>query len=276
MLKSYAFDVDYNLIFTNDTIILDKKGSDNNRSPVEVSQKDYEEFIKDKINYRHFNDSIEQSMVNFRGADRYEKTIFDAINQGKFGPSWEKFVEANRYASPMAFITARGHHAEDLKETHRKIIYDVLTSGHREDLIYSMKERLGNYKLSDDVVIDTYLNDNYYAPCSNETFLETINKNVSDSMPARKNAAFEQFVIHTKQVFEKYYGTNFMSTRKIRVGFSDDTYKNIEGLHNFIYTKNTGMMRRYPEILFRLYNTFEIRTAPTKFSYKNPEEEKID
>jgi hypothetical protein len=47
-------------------------------------------------------------------------------------------------------------------------------------------------------------------------------------MPARKNAAFEQFVIHTKKVFEKYYGANFMSTRKIRVGFSDDTYKNIE------------------------------------------------
>lgn len=275
MLKWYAFDVDYNLVCTDDTIWIDVL-ENGTRTPKEISQKQYEEFwpeIKKWEKMRHLDNSIEKSMQNFRGPWRYEKKIFEAIKQGKFWPSWDKFIEANRYASPIAFITARGHSIEELKDTHKKIIYNVLTDGQREDLIYSMKERLWNYKLSDDVVINTYLNDNYYAPCSNEIFLETINKNISDSMPARKNAAFEQFVIHTKQVFEKYYGTNFMSTRKIRVGFSDDTYKNIEWLHTYIYTKDTGMMRRYPEILFRLYDTFETKATPTKFSYRNPGEE---
>jgi hypothetical protein len=51
---------------------------------------------------------------------------------------------------------------------------------------------------------------------------------LSDPMPARKNAAFERFVLHNKRLFQKYYGADFMNNRKIRIGFSDDTNKNIE------------------------------------------------
>ncbi len=236
---------------------------------MDVTQPDYENLKHDTNNYRHVENDIEKSMANFRGSEKFEKDIFDAIEQKKFAPSWNKFLEANKNASPIAIITARWHSMEELKTTHRKIIHEVLTNGQREDFLYSMKERLGQYKTSNDVLINIYLDNNFYAPCSNEAFLASIWKEISDSMPDRKNSAFEAFVLHIKKVFDANYGQNFLSDRKIRVGFSDDSNSNITWLHDFIYNKETGLMRKYPDVLFRMYDTGDIRTTPTKFSYKN-------
>lgn len=283
MLKSYAFDVDANLVFTDDTIWINVR-QDGKRVPTQVSQKEDAELAekgvyKQKKTHRYLNDNIEEAMQNFRWTGKFEQAIFDALakpqHQGEW-PSWKKFIEANRYASPIAIITARGHPAEELKETHKKIITDILTSDEHEDFLYSIKERLWEYKTKDDDLIQTYLDSNFYAPCSNEDFLRTIGKTLSNPMPDRKNTAFEAFVVHAKKTFENYYWSNFMAHRKMRVGFSDDTFKNIEGLHHFIRTKSTGLMRKYPEVLFRMYETSEPRTAPTKFSYRNTHEENIN
>jgi hypothetical protein len=273
MLKSYAFDVDSNLVFTDTKIILEKKWENNIRIPVDVSQEEYEIVKFDTVNYRHVNNDIENSMANFKISWNFEQDILHAITQKKFWPSWNKFIEAHRYASPIGIITARWHSVEELKNTHKKIIMEFLTEGQREDLLYSMKERLGQYKISDEELIEDYLNNNYYAPCSNKEYLASIGKKLSDSMSDRKNAAFEQFVLHTKKVFETSYGKDFLAKRKIRVGFSDDTSKNIDWLHDHIYTKDIGLMRKYPEILFRMYDTGEVTAKPNKYTYKNTKEE---
>lgn len=66
MLKAYSFDVDSNLFFTDTTIYLDKLLLNGTRAKIEVTQKEYEELIKDKENYRHVHDDIEHSMANFK------------------------------------------------------------------------------------------------------------------------------------------------------------------------------------------------------------------
>ena len=268
MLKSYAFDVDANLVFTDDTIWIEVL-ENGNRTPREISQKQFEELWSD-INLwkklRYVNNDKEQSMVNFKRKWGFEKSVFDALSQGKLGPSWNKFLEANKQASPIALITARGHPIEDLKSTHKKIIYEVLTEGQREDLIDNMKEHLWRYYIYDDMTINAYLDNNYYAPCTNEVFLESINKNLSCSMPETKNAAFEQFVLHVKKVFESYYGANFLTNRKIRLGFSDDTNANIQWLDDFINKEYTWLMWKYNEIKFALYDTNKPENT-IKFNY---------
>lgn len=269
MLKAYSFDVDSNLYFTDTTIFLDRLWK-NGRSKIEVSQQEYEQLIKDKEHYRHVNGNIEESMINFKTPWSYEKAVFDAISKGNLWPSFSKQIEAKRTGSPTQKNTARGNSVEELKNTDRKIIYNVLTESQREDLIDSMKERLWIYRNNDDdFFIEAYLNNNMYSPCSNLAFLTSIHKTLSDSMSDRKNASFERFVLHSKWVFHWYYWSDFLRTRKIRIGFSDDTTKNIEWLHHFIHTKDTGLMRKYPEVLFRLYDTSETRSKPKKFIYTN-------
>ena len=257
MLKSYAFDVDGNLVFTDDTIWIEI-WEDGKRTPKEISQKQYAELtpeihIWEKM--RYVNGDKEQSMINFQSAWGFEKSIFDALKLDKKWPSWEKFVEANIQASPISIITARGHPVEDLKTTHKRIIHEILTDGQREDLVYNMKEHLWRYYLFEDKVINIYLDNNYYAPCTNEIFLESINKDLSCSMPDTKNAAFEAFVLHVKKIFTRYYGANFLADRKIRVGFSDDTNSNIEWLNDFVNKEYIWLMWKYPEIKFNLYDT---------------------
>lgn len=273
MLKAYSFDVDSNLFFTDTTIYLDKLLLNGTRAKIEVSQTAYEELIMDKEHYRHVQNDIEQSMANFKRPWIYEKAIFDAISNGKFWPSYPKYIEAIRSASPIQKNTARGNSVQEIRATDKRIIHEVLSDSQREDLVYSMKERLGNYKKNDDFYINEFLNNNLDAPCSNTAFLSSIHKDLSDSMPSRKNAAFEQFVLHIKNVFSHYYGANFLSNRKIRLGFSDDTHKNIEWFHNFIYTEGSWLMWKYPEVLFRLYDAGEMTLPPKKLSYKNHEEE---
>lgn len=270
MLKSYSFDVDSNLLFTDNTIWIETL-EHKQRIPKEISQEDYvkslpEILIWEKI--RHIHNNKEEAMINFSAPGMYEKSVFSAIQQKKFWPSWNKFLEANKYASPLAFITARGHPVADLKSTHKRIIHEMLTDSQREDLIYSMKERLWNYELSDNELIDRYLDGNFYAPCSNELFLEWIGKTILDSMSDRKNAAFEHFVLHVKNIFETYYGANFLSKRKIRVGFSDDTDENISWLHEHINQLTSGLILKYPEIKFVLYNT-HIPDNTVKFSFES-------
>lgn len=273
MLKAYSFDVDSNLFFTDTTIYLEKLLPNGTRSKVEVSQKEYEVLIHNTEKYRHVHGDIEQSMVNFKRPWAYEKAIFDAISKEQFWPSYPKYIEAIRSASPIQKNTARGNSVQEIKATDKRIIHEVLTNSHREDLVYSMKERLWNYKKNDDYYINEFLNNNLDAPCSNTAFLKSIHKKLSDSMSSRKNAAFEQFVVHIKKIFSQYYGDHFLNKRKIRLGFSDDTYKNIEWLHHFIYTEGSWLMRKYPEVLFRVYDTGKMTLAPKKISYKNHDEE---
>jgi len=277
MLKSYAFDVDSNLLFTDNAIWLDK-WQDGTWIPIEVSQKQHDDMsaegiLKEKKIYRYLNDDVEASMINFRGPDRFETDIFNAINKpdnsGKW-PSWEKFIEANRYASPIAEITARWHPVKDLRKTHEKIILDVLTSSQQEDFLGSMQERLWDYGHSEAFYIQKYLDNNLYAPCSNEEFLASIGMTIKDPLSDRKNTAFEQFVLLSKHVFQWYYWAELLKNRKIRMGFSDDVGKNIRGLHQFIDSKEQGIRWKYPEILFRIYDTWDNLSPAMKISYTNP------
>lgn len=277
MLKAYAFDVDANLVFTDDTIRIDTR-QDGKRTPTQISQKEDAKLsesgaYKEKKMYRYLNDNIEDAMQNFRGTGKFEQAIFHALaqpnNTGKW-PSWEKFIEANTYASPIAIITARGHPREDIKTTHKKIILDVLSSHQQEDFLDSIKERLGNYTQSDEFYIQTYLNNNYYAPCSDQKFLASIHKTLEDSMPERKNAAFEAFIQHSKRIFTQYFSPEYLASRKIRIGFSDDTEKNITGIHNFIHQENHGIRRKYPDVRFTIYDTSDNMSPAIKITYKNP------
>ena len=71
-------------------------------------------------------------------------------------------------------------------------------------------------------------------------------------MRIRKNAAFEQFIPHTKKIFEYYYGTEFLSKRKICIWFSDDTKKNVEAMTKYIMET---LLEKYPNVYFMLYDT---------------------
>lgn len=265
ILKSYAVDVDYNLLFTNSKILLEKKSENWLRELIEVSQSEFDSLIKDKQNYRYVNGNIEDSMINFRGKWRFQQDIFDAIIANKFGPSWDAFLQANRKASPISIITARGHPINDLKKTHKAILYEILEDFYLDELIENMRIQL--WKQSPkrkDSVVNTYLDNNYYCPCSDRKFLKDINQNYSTPMDVRKTVAFEKFVEHVLDLYKKYNYPLHNYQKNIRIWFSDDSQTNIEKMEDFVIN---NLLNKYPNIGFYLYDTKNPHKV-VKSSYK--------
>jgi len=252
-LKAYALDVDANILFTDSKILLEKKSRTWLREIVEVSQSEFDEFIKDKDNYRFVNWKTEESMINFRGKWKFKNDIFDAIDSWKFAPSWEAFIEANRNASPIGIITARWHPIKDLRDTHKAILHEVLSDYDLDELISNMRNHLWqNATHRKDTVINKFLDSSYYCPCSDEKFLEVIWKKIDTPMPERKNASFDAYINHIINVFNNYYWKDFLQNRNIRVWFSDDSKSNIQSMESFIKKE---LVSKYPNIEYFLYDT---------------------
>ena len=49
---------------------------------------------------------------------------------------------------------------------HKKIIYEVLNEGQREEMIYHMRQHLDDRIKNPETLITIYLNNNLYIPCT--------------------------------------------------------------------------------------------------------------
>lgn len=254
-LKAYALDVDANLLFTNSKILLEKKNQDWVWELIEVSQSEFDSFIKDSENYRFVKWESEESMINFRWKWKFQNDIFDAIRGNKFWPSWNAFIEANVEASPTSIITARWHPILDIKRTHKAILHEVLSDYQLEELVDNMRNRLWwDTFQRKEKIINSFLKNNFYCPCSDRAFLKKISKDINDPMHDRKTIAFDSFVQHVISVFNNYYGEEFMIKRNIKVWFSDDSKSNINWMEAFIKKE---LIRKYPNIIYSLYDTWD-------------------
>jgi len=260
--KSYAFDFDSNLVFTQDTIFLLKRNWKSWRR-VEVSQKEFDQISVDKVNWRRINDNPEDSLINFLKPGNYKKALLDALDNDQTWPGRWSFVEANESASPIAMITARGQSPQELKEAHEEVIYNILNLRERERLIESMQKKF-KIRLQKDSAIELYLNNNLYLPVESPEFLQKFDINTDIPVKKRKNIAFEMFVLHVQSLFEQYYWEKFINNPIFSMWFSDDNLQNSQSMINFI---KSDLLSKYPHVKFVVYDTNDI-TNVKRFKIK--------
>lgn len=251
--KSYAFDFDSNLVFTQDTIFLLKRNW-KSWHQIEVSQQQFDQIQIDGKNWRRLNDNPADSLVNFKITGNYKKALLDALDNNKTWPSRKKFIEANISASPLAKITARGQAPQELKDSHRAVIYYILAIEERESLVENMKEKL-KVKLDKNQAIELYLNNNLYLPVESKEFLEMSWMTTNVPTKIRKHFGLEMFVWHVQSLFEEYYWENFVNDPRYSVWFSDDNLQNVESMKNFI---KSDLLSKYPNVKFVVYDTNDI------------------
>lgn len=239
--KAYAFDFDSNLVFTQDTIFLSKRNW-TSWQETEVSQKEFDQLTVDGKTWKRLNDDYEASLKNFLKPGKYKKALVVAIADKKTWPSRLSFLEANETASPLAIITARGQSPQELKESHKYIIYHVLNQIQRNTLVESMQKKLGS-ALPEDKAIQLYLDNNLYLPVQSKEFLQWSNTTIDIAIRIRKHIGFEMFVAHVTSVF---------GTPEFSVWFSDDNIENVESMSDFI---KSDLLPKYPQVKFLVYNT---------------------
>ncbi len=252
MLKSYVFDLDQNIVHTKTPVYLLVKQPDASRQEEAVPNADFDIRMQDTEHVR-LHDDFDYSMREFRWYGKLIKDVFEAIDDKRFGPSWDKFVTATIEAAPAHIVTARGNPQQEFAEMHKKIIYEVLTQSQREEMDYNMRNHLRDRTHSVEWIINLYLSNNLYIPCANDEIVKAFRwwkKRTGE----KKALAFEKCIKKTITTYTSYYGKEFMKNRHISIWFSDDSKKNIDAVTQQIIETS---VEKHPNISFMLYNTQE-------------------
>lgn len=273
--KAYAFDIDDNLLHTKATVFLEKRTKKGWRKRIEIPESELKKKIHDR-DYRYPNNDIEDCFHHMRGPGKIKEHLFEALENGRTGPSWEKFKHANKEASPIALITARGHPIQDIRDAHHAMLLEAFDISDLKEFLENINKRLEAcesedlrhflkyHKKNENKMLNLFLDMNYYAPCSDLEYLKTIHMGLWSGIPERKVQAFQKFITHIVELNSKKL-TN-PENKALKIWFSDDSLDNLSAMETAI---QTDLIHRYPEISLMLYDTNNADfVKKTIYSYK--------
>lgn len=255
-LTYYCFDWDDNLLHMNTKIHMEKRVGEK-WVHKKVSTSEFSEIRKDKKNWRFQKKKDGVAFAEFtdigpRKEKAFIKDSIEAIDNKRFAPSWDKFIECLIDGNILAIITARGHEPETIKTVVRYIVDNVLTKRQKNKmaknlLIYIAKfvknhDPQKPYK-SDELITEYLDNCDFYGVTS-EHFKQFYDTDASKPEEA-KEIALKMF---TKRVHK--FGKRIKM--KVHIGFSDDDEGNIETIEK-LFTNELSL--KFPKINFNIYDT---------------------
>ena len=278
-LKYYIFDWDDNILHMSTKIIMEKLNRDNdNWEIVDVPTSEFTEARLDTDNYRiplnsDNSPNFDKAFENFRdvgenGDDAFINDMIDAIDDEKFGVSYNAFKKCLINGNLFAIVTARGHEPDAIK---RGIMYFIETQLNEEE---KMKMRLHlefycyifGVEIEHDKVLENYLSICEYIGVSSDYFINSVS---DDDLPENetftpsntelsKKIAVERFckkcVQYSELMGEKISG--------IEIGFSDDDRGNVVSIENLFVDR---MKAQYPEVSFNIYDTSKNEDASINY-----------
>jgi hypothetical protein len=270
-LRYYAFDMDDNILHMPTIIHMDKL-VEGVWQPVSVSPSEFA-LIRHNSNYRNRDNNSEKAYEEFRdvgprGNKSFINDIISAINEKKYGPSWNKFIKCLTEGALFAIVTARGHEYSTLKEGIKYIIDNCLTRS-QQDKMYENCEnflhlfekrtfsRNNEGKFTDNQLIEYYLNKcKFYGVGSplSESFKSEFNVPDSIKIEEAKKLVLNKFL-------EICHGYGEKTNIKVSVGFSDDDKKNVEHVKKFFEFKSSI----YDRMKLNVYDTSNKGNKKTKF-----------
>lgn len=235
-LLYYAFDWDDNIL-NMPTVIHMEKFIDGDWVPTDVSTSDFAVVRGDSDNWRILNGDPALAFSEFRDNGPRSKEAFlldvkKAINEKRYAPAFEDFIECLTSGAIFAIITARGHEPECMRPGIEYIIDNVLTDEQKQEMynhllayLYIFKdENIDNVpKLLEDLstpskdpIIKSYLDN------CDLIGVSAPSRSGSASNPEKaKEDALMQFADKADR-FAKMVG------KKAKIGFSDDDPGNVK------------------------------------------------
>jgi len=257
----YGFDWDDNILHMPTIIYMDKLVN-GTWEQVSISPSEFA-LIRDDSNYRIRDNDAAKAYEEFRdfgprGNKSFVNDVRLAIEEGAFGPSWNKFIKCLTEGALFAIITARGHEYNTIKEGAKYVIDNCLTV-EQQDLMYEnclkfakvfekrSYTRKYNCKFTENDLIKTYLECcKYYGvgvPLS-ESFKKDFKISGSIRIEEAKKMVLGKFIEICNE-----YGSKINA--KVSIGFSDDDKKNVEHVKKFFEFKSAI----YDKMKFNVYDT---------------------
>lgn len=263
----YAFDWDDNLMYMDTEILcLSEDGQ-----TVGISTNDFSKYRhligKEKFEYKGhkivgYNDD---PFINFRddNGNKFLEDTIKAIQNNKFGPSWDDFVECLVNGSLFAIITARGHESDTIRSGIEYIIDNVLNNDQRyimmtrlyhyyrlyenEDYTPKKINTLHSFKFSRSGLVQYYLDQCDFVGISSPSRGGTV-----DSPEKAKEEALMDFKVKINDLVGSIGG-------KAKIGFSDDDPKNANHIENLFINLHHESLPNIKEYTVKNTNNGEIK-----------------
>lgn len=250
MIKYFAFDWDDNLLYMPTKMHVQEIVGDTVIDR-EISSGKFAE-IRGKDNWIVPNYAfVEASDKGPRGENAFLEDTKTAIQNGKWGPSWESFKECLINANIFMIITARGHEPNTIRETVFWIINNVLTE-------VEQKELLGNiikFNIQFDVreynteLIKMYLDSCTFIGVDSDFFRNKYGDIGREVSPEEgKKVAIKDFIERINK-----FGKRVNSD--VSLGYSDDDLKNVSKLTEFFMNLSTDSEFGVFVKKYTVYNT---------------------
>lgn len=252
-LKYYCFDWDDNILHMSTKIhmkhLLNGEWVDES-----VSTEDFARLRTDS-NWKSYDESfIEFGDFGPNGDNNFLKDVKIAINNGDFGPSWNKFINCLISGSSFAIITARKHGEKAIRKGVEYIIYNILTDEQKHEMasnLISFGDLFGEYdvlkKYDFKLLINNYLDNCDFVGVSNIDFINKNTDLIEDNGIANpeklKERALSNFIKKTND-WGKQTGY------KVKLGFSDDDIRNVNTIKKY-FNEN----KDFYNINFSVYDT---------------------
>ena len=257
IMRYYAFDWDDNILMMPTKIRMEHL-VDGEWIPEQVSTEKFAIVRNDKENWRVEKDKkgnitayLEFRDFGPRGKNAFMEDMKTALDNGKFGPSWKKFLQCLINGNIFAIITARGHEPEVIREGVEYIIDEFLTEEEQNEMaanlmgfrhLFDEEDILEN--ISFEHLVEDYLDYCDFIGVTSDSFAKKQGGGDPGSPEKLKIAALNDFIEKIE-----YYGEEVGG--EVRLGFSDDDPKNVENVE-----KHFGEISPlYKEIIFNVINT---------------------
>lgn len=254
-LHYYCFDWDDNILHMSTVIHVDKKEGDN-WVPMDVSTEEFAKIRNDKENYRLRDNNPDEAFNEFkdegpRADQAFIEDVKDAISQGRFAPSWDKFLQCLVDGSIFAIITARGHEPNSIKEAVRYIIETQLNQQQQDEMMQNLMGFNEEFDEPFEMLIDEYLDLNYYFGVSSNYFMKKFKKQLGITPGGALNPEKAKEVA-LKYFIDKMHKYGKEIGAQVRIGFSDDDPKNVEHVEKVMRGE---LSIKYPLSTLRVYDT---------------------
>lgn len=262
-LKYYIFDWDDNILRMPTRIHLLRRSPDGEWEPHTVSTAVFALVRNDTANYRPPEGDWENAFVEFRDLDpggpskflEHTAAALEPVIRGETAPppSFERFRQTLVEGRLFAIVTARGHRPESIRTGVRYVIDHVLSDNEKREMIRNLRGYLHFFErregdMTDEEIIEYYLDQNQYHPCTSPQFKQRMQATGNAKDPERaKQLAIRDFVHHIVGMIR-----DAGIARPISIGFSDDDPGNVAAVEDYIQRE---LAREFADVSFAVYDT---------------------
>jgi len=222
-----------------------------------ISTSEFSKIREMKTKWRFPNNDDKQAFAEFcddgpRKENAFYEDSIDALKNGKYAPSWGKFIECITEGNIFSIITARGHEPETIRRVVRYIIDNELTKKQKNKMVQNLLMYISKFiKNHDTNTPYTFkeLTEEYLDTCD---FYGVTSKHFKQFFDTDASKPEEAKEVALKMFTERVHKFGKRIKAKVHIGFSDDDKGNIETVEKLFKDE---LSLKFRGINFNIYDT---------------------